>query len=189
MRKCIFIFCIIVFSIGAQAQDHLSVKGIPLGSSLSQFINQLKSKGFREVYSTGGDVVLTGDFAGRKDCLVTLWSTPKTQLVWMVIVSFPPRDSWEELKKEYDNWKKTYTEKYGVPESIEWFAPPYTEGDGQELMALTNDKCNYHSFYENNSGKILVTISSLRCVQVVYEDSLTFKKFENEGTTMIYEDI
>ena len=189
MKRFLLTFCAVLFSIAVFAQEHMTFKGIPMGCDLTTFVSKLKDQGFTQEKLNVDIAVLTGDFAGKTNCRILVAATKQTKQVWKVVVSFPERTSWYSLKDEYQSFKKSYTNKYGKPESYEFFSSPYKEGDGYELQAVRLDKCNYSSFFKLDAGTIWLTISEDENVDVHYEDKITYQLKNKEQESSVTEDI
>jgi len=54
----------------AQTSEHLSFKGIPIDGTLDQYVSKMKQSGFTNLSTKDGTVLLSGDFAGYKNCIV-----------------------------------------------------------------------------------------------------------------------
>jgi outer membrane protein assembly factor BamA len=167
----------------------MTFKGIPINGSLSSFVSNLKSKGFTLDLIEDGLATLKGDFAGKSNCTIVVVATEQSNTVWKVVVFFPEKTSWYSLKSEYESFKESYTEKYGNPESYEFFSNPYYEGDGYELQALTSEKCRFVSYYQTDKGYITVEVHRSQCLLVSYEDAINVTIKIQEEEMRISEDI
>lgn len=189
MKKLFVLTCTILFALAVQAQEHMAFKGVSMNCTLSSFVSQLTTKGYTKLYMNDRGAVLSGDFAGKQDCKIIVLSTSSSKVVWKVAVQFPEKVSWRSLKTEYETLKESYTEKYGNPETFEFFSTPYYEGDGYELQALSLEKCTYTSFFSSPQGNICLKITNDKCVQVGYEDAINVKIRENEKNKVVSDDI
>lgn len=189
MKKILLTLCAVILAVTLQAQEHMAFKGVSMGCNITSFVSQLKTKGFTVEYQADNGVILKGDFAGKSNCTVMVLPTKVNKMVWKVVVQFPEKTSWYSLKSEYNSFKESYTEKYGKPESYEFFSRPYEEGDGYEMTALGVDKCTYVSYYDTPEGNIALEISDKKCVQVAYEDAITTTIKAKEQETSVSEDI
>ena len=59
--------------------------------------------------------VLEGDFAGFRQCTVFVYTVRPINLVSLVSVMFPSRETWADLERDYNFLKSILTEKYGDP--------------------------------------------------------------------------
>ena len=189
MKKMLFSLLIALMSVTAFSQEHLTFNGVPINGTLEEFVQKLESKGFKLVEYMGSNAVMKGDFAGNSATLFILGSK-KTKTVWKVAAQFADKDSWSDLKSQYNSYKDMYTQKYGKPsDHFEFFSKPYYEGDGYELQALRKGKCNYISFYNIANGTICVELSKSECLQLGYEDKINTGIAREEKNTTVMEDI
>ena len=139
--------------------EHLTFKGVPIDGTLRQFTSQLIQKGFTKIGSENGISVLTGDFAGYKDCSVVVTTMEKQDLVYMVAVKFPDLSTWSLLESNYTKLKEMLTTKYGKPSScVEEFQHSYVSDDCQRLHELQMDRCEYKTVFETEKGRIALTL-------------------------------
>lgn len=189
MKRILITLCAVILSFSAQAQEHMTFKGVSMGCDITTFVSQLESKGFTVDYEADNGVILTGDFAGKSSCKVYVLPTKQSKMVWKVAVKFPEQSSWYSIRSEYRTFKDSYTEKYGKPESYEFFSSPYEDGDGYEMTAIAVEKCNYVSFFTTDIGFITLEIHKDKCVQVSYEDSINSAIKSKEKEASVVEDI
>lgn len=162
--------------------------GIPIAGSAEFFIPRLEEKGFVKVGEFESSIKFIGKFANEIVDL-TLLASPRTNTVCKVIVYFPQKESWQELQEDYFKKKKLYRSKYLLTDDFEFFSSPYENGDGYELRAVVNEKCNYCSFFKEIGGHIGVEICPQKCVKVTYEDDINIKVGQQELEFNAYEDI
>lgn len=190
MKKIMLLISMLVFlltSICAQEQEnakreHLDFKGVEINGPLSTFVSKLEEKGFKKEKEWGSDaVIMEGEFASKQTTVYILASAD-TKTVWKVCAQLPKIDTWSSLKLEYFKYKELYTQKYGKPESFEFFSKPYYEGDGYETQALKKEKCTYSSYFKTNVGYVSIAISKYNCIEISYEDSKNneLRKIEQE---------
>ena len=189
MKKILLTLCVGLLTLAVQAQEHMAFKGVSMGCNITTFVSQLKAKGFTVNYEAENGVILEGDFAGTSNCKVCVLPTKQSKMVWKVAVKFPEQSSWYSIKSEYRTFKDSYTEKYGKPESYEFFSSPYEEGDGYEMTAISVEKCHYISFFTTEMGPIALEIHKDKCVQVSYEDSINSAINSKEKEASVEEDI
>ena len=63
------------------------------------------------------------------------------------------------------------------------------KGDGYELQALRNGKCNYVSFFKTINGTIMVEMSKDERLRLTYEDKINAEKDVKEKTSRNLNDI
>ncbi len=197
MKKLLlFVLCMCV-TVAAFAQDeaafaqaeHMTFKGIPMDCDISTFVSRMEAKGYTLEYPCDEYALMSGRFATKDECKIYIYCTEDSKLVYQVIVSFPEYSRWDTLRDEYYLFKEAYTEKYGEPESQEYFLSPYYEGDGHEMSAVESDYCRYSSFYETPSGKIVLWIGSGENVLVAYRDHINNSIKDDETHRSIAADI
>lgn len=162
--------------------------GIEVNGSYDNFKDSIVAKGFTYVSSFESMHIFYGKFANE---LVTLnvLTTPKTKIICKVIVYFPQKEKWLELKKDYYKKKEMYKSKYPMDVDYEFFSPPYEDGDGYEMRAVKKEKCNYISFFFAKGGHITIEIDKLAQVKVTYEDRDNIKIAQKELEQNAIDDI
>ncbi|MCM1079665.1 MAG: hypothetical protein NC344_10320 [Bacteroidales bacterium] len=155
---------------------HLKFKGVPIDGALETFVTRMKHKGFKYEGSTeDGYEVLTGEFAGSKNCSIYVATLDNQDLVSRIYVKFPERERWEYLYGEYEELKKMLTEKYGKPSSCtEKFLTFSTKTDSDKMRAVDFGECKYESCFNVNNGEIVLWIEhegfSTCYVMLLYKD-------------------
>lgn len=178
--KRFLLFIALTFAISTiQATTHVKFMGIEVGGDYESFKDSLLSKGFTYVSSFETLYEFYGKFANEIVTLNVL-ASPKTKTVCKVIVYFPKRESWQELKKDYFVKKGMYKTKYPMDRDFEFFSSPYEEGDGYEMRAVAKDKCKYASFFLAVGGHITIEIDKSAQLKVVYEDRENIKVAQQE---------
>ena len=166
--------------------QHLLFKQFPINGDVNSFIRQLTASGYTlvEPFNSEYNIAsLKGTFAGNTDSIIAVFVTPKSKIVYSVMVFFQEHHIWYTLKDEYEKVKAQLTRKYGTPESYEYFLDPYYEGDGSELTALYSSHCKYLSVFKTNVGQIIVNMTSDAKVTIAYQDTInnSIKDAENES--------
>lgn len=192
MKKFVLSFFALLLSLfpifGANTVEHLQFMGIPIAGSSEFFIQQLEAKGFAKISEFESSYTLYGKFA-NEIVELTVLASPRTKTVCKVIVYFPEKTSWNDLKEDYFAKKRLYRSKYLLTDEFEFFSSPYEDGDGYELRAVKAEKCNYHSFFKEIGGHIGVSIAPKLCVKVTYEDDTNMKVAKEELETNAFNDI
>ena len=162
MNKIIIFFIVTLFSVNVKSQSqHLKFKEIPINGNLSEFITKMKVEGFVLKEVEGNIAIMSGLFVGKKSDIYIV-ASPKSKTVWKVSVNLPDESTWYSLKSSYNTFKSQFSKKYGDPtESYEFFSKPYYEGDSYEMQALSLEKCNYYSYWENDLGIISIELSKI----------------------------
>lgn len=160
MKKLLLI-SLLFFSFSAIAQsDHMSFKGIPMEGRVIDFVNKLKSRGYSLV-SSGVDFYLTGDFAGYRNCILTLDGTD-ADFVSRITVRFPQQYDWTGLLQDYNTIKKYLLEKYKFASSCDEFfdcnysTPPT---DRARFYEVQLGHCQYRTVFKGRKGEIILSIA------------------------------
>ena len=188
MKRILFILTLIFAVSHMQATGHIKFMGIEVSGDYESFKDSLLSKGFTYMSSFETLHKFYGKFANEVVTLNVL-ASPKSKTVCKVIVYFPKRDDWHELKKDYFAKKEMYKSKYPMDRDYEFFLSPYEEGDGYEMRAVVRDKCRYISFYLAMGGHIIVEIYKTAQLKVVYEDRENIKVAKQELEQNAIDDI
>ena len=86
-------------------QEHLKFKGVPINGSLQEYVTKMKTAGFTLIKTEKDFATLQGDFAGFKNCKITVTTIKPMDLVNTINVAFPSRDEWSELESDYRQLK------------------------------------------------------------------------------------
>lgn len=153
--------------------------GVECGKPLNETVAAFLSKGFVKEQSDPNDptyVKFVGFVNGVKHG-VSVVASKKTKIVWKFVVWLPETSSWSSSKSEFLKYKKIFTNKYGEPESdYSFFSTPYEEGDGNEMLALKNDKCTYSCFFEDEVGNTLL----IELVSIKYGEAQVVLHYQNK---------
>lgn len=144
----------------AQSSDHLTFKGVPIDGTLSDYVAKMKQNGFTHLGTENSVALLTGDFAGNKDCNVYVATLKDKDLVSRITVLFTDRDTWSTLSGDYFNLKEMLIVKYGEPsECVEKFDTYFKpDDDGERMYEVKMDRCKYYTMYETDKGRIQLSI-------------------------------
>lgn len=181
MMKRILIALLFIFScIGAMAQnanEHFKFMGIPINGTLESFSQKLVAKGMKRQQGWDNTGAFSGTFAGERNCEVYVNRIPSRNIVYKVVVCLPSRDTWDWLEKDYNEFKRMLTSKYGEPYkcSESFKEGTYVGSDHLKISALKEGKCDYLSIWGMNEGLIFLDIfngdgSPDCCVRLVYID-------------------
>lgn len=178
----VFIFVIRSAFTFAQTTEHLSFKGVPINGTLNQYISKMKQTGFTHIRTEDGMALLTGDFAGYKDCAVVVSTLKQNDLVNRIGVLFNDKETWSSLSNNYFDLKQMLSEKYGEPSDVveKFDGYPQPRDDGDRMHMVKFDNCKYSTVWETDKGEIQLSIehnSSLKCfVTLVYFDKINSEK-------------
>lgn len=179
MKKILtLLFVSLICSVGYA--QHLKFKGIPLEGTLTDFVSQLKAKGFTYAGTEDGIALLQGEFAGYKNCIVGVATFSGTQNVCKVVSLFPEQETWAAVSKDYYSLKGLLTEKYGEPVSVEKFHREYVDSDSSKRHAILHGEADFVSTFTTEGGKIELTIKkadtlTLRIVLSYFDDENSSK--------------
>lgn len=166
-------------------------KGIPITGTEDAFGAELGKIGYRK----SGPEEYTGPLSGRQVSL-RLHLTPASGQVWGVSAAFPAHGDWRSVKNEYDTVSAMLTAKYGKrSESHERFQPPYREGDGYEMKAISIGKYRWHGLWETGEGVIRLSVEKVKernrteaCTVISYMDK-TGAELNTKEISQEYKDL
>lgn len=163
MKKLsILLFCAIIPYIGfAQSEsEHLMFKGVPIDGTLKSFVQKLKEKNLMYIGTQDGVAILTGDFAGYKECSIAAISLKEKDLVCKVGVIFPSFDNWNTLSNNYFAIKDMLTQKYGEPTDVveEFQYSRLPNDDNLKMSLVKTDRCKFQSEFNTPNGDIQLMI-------------------------------
>jgi hypothetical protein len=170
-----FSICSLTYS---QSSDHLIFKGVPIDGTLKEYVTKMEQDGFKNLGTENGIAILNGEFAGYKDCNVSVSTLKQKDLVYKISVTFPKKETWSTLSENYFDLKEMLTEKYGNPlEVIEKFDnDSKPRDDGDKMYNVKIDNCKYYSIWKTEKGEIHLSIqheSVMRCyIQLSYSDKI-----------------
>ena len=189
MKKnlALFLACL-VFAGNLFAQQHLSFKGVPINGTLQEYTNAMVNAGFHYEETQDGTTLLSGDFAGYKNCTIGVSTLKNLDVVSHIAVLFPDNDTWTAVLKEYESLKAMLTEKYGMPsESREKFTG-YTGNydNGLVMYALKDGEYEWYTTFSTELGDIRLSISSgikynTAAVTLVYSDKINNDKVRSSA--------
>lgn len=185
MKKLTLILCLLLTnSIFAQNQ-HLTFKGVPIDGTLKDYTEAMKKAGFRYVGSQDGVSILSGDFAGFKQCIIGVSTLSNCDVVSRIAVLFPNRNTWSSLVGDYEQLKALLSKKYGNPEeSSEKFTAYVGNDNGLKMHALRDDECEWYTIYSTELGDIELSLVEgtsylTGAVRLVYYDKINSDKVQN----------
>lgn len=151
--------CLIIMG-GIMAQEeHLSFKGVPIDGTLKQYTNAMIKAGFQFEGTEGGISVLSGDFAGFKDCLIGVSTLSNCDIVSHIAVLFPERETWSSLLNDYEQLKAMLTKKYGKPEKrSERFTGYVGDSDNLKMLALRSGEYEWYTVFSTDLGNIELSL-------------------------------
>ncbi|MCQ2285059.1 MAG: hypothetical protein MJZ57_09180 [Bacteroidales bacterium] len=159
--KKFFMLCVAVLAavnVFSQSQ-HLSFKGVPIDGTLKSYTQKMVEKGFVYKGTQDGVTILSGDFAGYKNCMVAVSTLKGNDLVNMIAVLFTPYDTWSAVNNEYENLKDMLTEKYGTPDMKEEVFTSYVgESDDLKMLNIKSGEYKWFTTFSTPNGDIELSI-------------------------------
>ncbi len=156
------LFACLLFAGSLFAQQHLSFKGVPIDGTLQAYTNAMVKTGFHYEGTQDGIAILSGDFAGYKNCLVGVSTLKNCDVVSHIAVLFPAKETWSSLRGDYETLKSMLTEKYGIPsDSRERFTGKYINESSSNMLimdALHEDQCEWYSTFTTDLGRLELSI-------------------------------
>lgn len=178
MKKLFSLLIALVICTTTYAQsEHLTFKGVPIDGSLREYIASMKEAGFTLINTEEDIATLQGDFAGYKNCKITVTTIKPMDLVNTINVAFPERDEWSELEGDYNLLKSMLQHKYGTPaDCVEKFDMTSSYLDNSmKLTLLLMDECTWYTTFYTPNGDIKLSIeykAPESFVQLSYYDRL-----------------
>ena len=188
MKRCLLFLMLMLVITNIRAIGHIKFMGIELDGTFEDFKDSIEAKGFKYMSSYESLHKFYGKFANEIVTLEIL-ASPKSKTVFKVIVYFPEKEEWSNLKNDYFEKKEMYKSKYPMDRDYEFFSSPYEDGDGYEMRAVARDKCRYVSFFFATGGYIAIEIDKSAKIKVVYEDRENIKIGEKELKQNAIDDI
>ena len=114
MRKFLSVLALIFLTTFSYGQ--MIFNGIQLGVSYHNFKLELQKKGFTYQHNIEKESENTFTYTGKfidKDVDLGVLVTPKSKIVWKVIVDLPESNSWESIKSEFFDLCEKMSQKYG----------------------------------------------------------------------------
>lgn len=160
--KRIFIslfFAFVALSLGAQS-NHMTFKGVPIDGSLDAYVKNMQKAGFTYLGKEDGIAILSGDFAGFRNCKIGVVTLKSLDLVNRISVLFDTQDKWADVYAVYSQLKEMLSTKYGEPSQCVEKFQGYTQprDDNAKMHELNMDRCVYSTVFSVNTGDIELEI-------------------------------
>lgn len=172
MRKLLFalfaIMSMAAFNLNAQ-----SLSGVPISGDFNIAVQNFKNKGFVVKNLPEEGAILKGKM-GVNQVELFIFKTPITKKFYKAVVYMEEEVGWYSLKRTYDKFVNLFVDKYGDYSGyLEKFKDPYYEGDGYEMTALSQEKVDWFTYWNNQPNLYLsVEISKFKQVKIVYENNV-----------------
>ena len=162
MKNIITFFACLIIAGTSFAQQHLSFKGVPINGTLQEYTNAMVKAGFHYEGTQDGISILTGDFAGYKNCIVGVSTLKNLNVVSHIAVLFPDKDTWTSVLSDYETLKSMLTEKYGIPsdhrEKFGTYVGDYV--NGLVMHALKDGEYEWYTTFSTDLGDIELSITA-----------------------------
>lgn len=135
MKRLLFTLLICALTLSVNAQDHLTVMGIPVDGTITEFTQKLKAKGMKhdiehsKTLPVGGRLFY-GTFFGEEGTTLYVAYNPKTKIVYQVNVCFTLSSSEQCLKLKdriNENLKSKYKEGLKETKEYDYFVNVFNE--------------------------------------------------------------
>lgn len=173
--KHILLSLLLCVTFYANAQDHLTFKGIPIEGSMTTFCQKLKAKGFTQMGKDKNITLFTGDFTGRQ-ATIGVGASDDGKNVFSVVVLFDQSKEWNSLVSTYDYYKDLYTRKYGEPAISKENNPSHSDSNTALMAEVHQGTVVYSSAWNVPGGDIQLSIEKSSgiyegMVMIRYRDS------------------
>lgn len=154
------IACLVIASSYSQSSNHLMFKSVPIDGTLKEYVSKMEQESFTNLGIENGTAKLNGEFAGYKECNLSVTTLKQKDLVYKIEVKFPKKDTWSTLYGNYFDLKELLTEKCGNPtEVVEKFDTNLQpRDDNGKMMEVKIDNCKYVSVWKTDKGVIQLSI-------------------------------
>ena len=174
MKKLFAILLVLMCAVAPiQAKQHLKFMGIELAGTPEAFKTKfLRQPGVSFVrVSSEGTYSFRGPYAGYDNCEFYLFCNDYGRVNNMDVY-LPEASSWRQIKRQYRQMVNEFKAdtRLTLYEEHSSFDSPYSEGDGDEMIAVANDKCNYDATFICTEGYIKVSISKWKQVYIIFYD-------------------
>lgn len=160
MKRLFFslLFSFLALHVGAQT-NHMTFKGVPINGTLDAYVKDMQKVGFTYIGKENGIAILSGDFAGFRNCKVGVITLKSLDLVNHISVLFEEQDTWGRVFGYYSQLKEMLTTKYGVPDQCqEEFQGSQPRDDNSKMHELNMDRCVFSTIYSIDTGDIELEI-------------------------------
>lgn len=161
MKGHILALGLFLFSICLGAQTtHMTFKGVPIDGTLDAYVKNMQKAGFTYLGKEDGIAILSGDFAGFRDCKVGVITLKSLDLVNRISVLFSTQDKWADVFGVYSQLKEMLSTKYGEPSQCVEEFQGYTQprDDNSKMHELNMDRCVYSTVFSVDVGDIELEI-------------------------------
>ena len=173
-------------NISSTETQHLTFKGVPIDGTLKEYVEAIKKAGFiyKEKTSDGG-AILTGDFAGYKNCRIKVSTLHNCDVVNKIFVQFPDKETWSSIISDYEQLKTMLRQKYGKPKNYsEKFTSYVSNSNGLKMHALRDGEYEWYTTFSTELGDVELSIIEgtqymTGAVMITYYDRINSDKVNN----------
>ena len=188
MKRLLLLTSVIICATALAVAQHPTFMGISMNQTASSIANQLASRNaFTFVDSEDDTYELKGTYLDIPNCNIYVFNNPQVNRCYAISVYFPEQNTWNALKKRYREVVSKVQEQapdYTITEESSNFIAPYAEGDGDEMLGVTADKCNYRTvLWRGDNAKIVIYISKKKKVLIHFYDFDNYPSDDNEQQT------
>lgn len=186
MKKTLLLLSFLsMLSLGI-AQQHLTFKGVPIDGTLKEYTNAMIKAGFQFEGTENGLSILSGDFAGYKDCIIGVSTLSNCDVVSHIAVLFPAKETWTLLQNDYEQLKAMLTKKYGKPYLHSEKFTGYVGSDNLKMLALHSGEYEWYTVFSTDLGDIELSLVEgtdyeTGMVRLSYYDKINSEKVLNSA--------
>ena len=118
MKRLLSIIFFELFVLIGNAQDHLKINGIAINGNIEDITEDLVATKLKKDNINGNIAMLYGMYGGYATDVIAIFSIPKQLIPFHITVSYPARNHFEELNKQYQDLKQFLTKEYGEPTTV-----------------------------------------------------------------------
>ena len=178
MKKLVVSFALALVALVTYAQSnskHLSIMGIPIKGSLTEFYKKLQTKGYKYEGKNSHFARFTGNFTGR-NATIGIIADDDGQNVCDVFVNFDSSWQWKTLANTYSYYKDLYTKKYGKPFISTENNPADSDSNLDLMFQLDQGRVQWVSRWRVTGGTIHLAIDKASGlyqgrVSILYQNS------------------
>ncbi|MGN0222652.1 MAG: hypothetical protein ACI4AM_01360, partial [Muribaculaceae bacterium] len=175
MKRFLLLTSVLICATVLAVAQHPTFMGVSMNQSASNIANQLASRnGWTIVDSDEDTYELMGTYLDIPNCDIFIFNNNQVNRCYAISVYFPEQSTWNTLKNRYRDVVrkvKAQASDYTTTDESSEFIAPYAEGDGDEMLAVTAEKCNYRTvMWRGDNAKILIYIHKKKKVLIHFYD-------------------
>lgn len=118
MKKLLFALVAALTIFIGNAQEHLKFNGIAINGNIEDITEDLVATKLKKDNINGNIAMLYGMYGGYPTDVIAIFSIPKQLIPFHITVSYPARNHFDELNKQYQDLKQFLIKEYGEPTSV-----------------------------------------------------------------------